>query len=135
MSSRIVEVSTMPHRVTIKVKTLPFADAKVEPEAKRLKLITKTPVADDGKTAVAEDGNATVADGPTDGSDPAAVAAKTDDEEWGAYYVNREWSVPSMDDASGTWLWTDDTFIHPFWAIRRLSAENMRSLQENRGTA
>ena len=44
------------------------------------------------------------------------------------YYAHPEWTMPEMDKTAKppTWKWESDTTMHPVWAVRRLSEEQLK---------
>ena len=62
----------------------------------------------------------------------AAVVA--DASEKRTYYVHPEWSMPSLPEGTLDWAWDAGVTLHPFWAVRRLSAEQLEKENENKAS-
>ena len=46
------------------------------------------------------------------------------------YYIHPEFKMPELNE-DGTWKMAEDTSIYPYWAIRRLNAEQVKKMQQD----
>ena len=63
----------------------------------------------------------------------AAVAAEREKVIEGSsadYYIHPEWKLPELDEDSKVWTMKDDTSIHPYWGIRRLTPDALKKMQQ-----
>ena len=120
---KVYETSTNPRRVTIKVtRTKSIADASNAAEA----------AADGGKKKKSskQDPAAAVA---------AAAAAVTAEKERVVtassrdYYIHPEWRLPAFAEDTKIFTLADDTSVYPFWAIQRLTEEQIKKMNQEQG--
>ena len=112
-SSKLVEHSTHPHRAAITV------------------------ICQATNRAVGNQSDKATAGQESSAPDKAAVAAgvgSSDKAQEGetrvTYYVKREWKAPRLEDDEKTWTFQEDTSTHPFWAVRRLTPDQLKDLKD-----
>ena len=48
------------------------------------------------------------------------------------FYINPEWKSPKHEEQGQEWFWTGEESMHPFWSVRRLSAQELQKEQKER---
>ena len=49
------------------------------------------------------------------------------------FYVHPEWKTPKHNTEGCNWYWTGEETMHPFWAVRRLTQQELKKEEASRG--
>ena len=112
---KVFENSTNPRRVTIRVTRTTASGASgaaVAAPAEKRKKADKQDANPDAMAAVAAEREKVIAGSSAD------------------YYIHPEWRLPELDEDKQEFTMKEDTSIHPYWGIRRLTPDLLKKIQQ-----